>query len=62
MAEGGIKDYLPYLGIDEFSKKKLHVLKSLVAEVIGTLFLVLVGCGSCIQHENGTNNELDVVR
>ena len=61
MAEGGIKDYLPYLGIDEFSKKKVHVLKSLVAEVIGTLFLVLVGCGSCIKHEEG-DNTADVVR
>lgn len=61
MAEGGITSYLPYLGIEEFSKNKTLVLKSLVAEVIGTLFLVLVGCGSCIRHEEGSNTA-DVVR
>ena len=61
MAEAGIKNYLPYLGIEEFTRKKLHVLKALVAEVIGTLFLVLVGCGSCIKHEEG-DNTTDVVR
>ena len=27
-------------------------LRACAAEVIGTLFLVLVGCGACLNHEN----------
>ena len=42
---------LPYLGVDEVIGEKLLFVKSLAAELIGTLFLVLVGCGSCIQGD-----------
>ena len=40
-------DMLPYIGVDE-AKAVVPLLKSLIAELIGTLFLVLVGCGSCM--------------
>eukprot|EP00095_Tigriopus_kingsejongensis_P002445 maker-scaffold380_size190731-snap-gene-0.43 protein:Tk02445 transcript:maker-scaffold380_size190731-snap-gene-0.43-mRNA-1 annotation:"aquaporin" len=40
-------DFLPYIGIDE-AKQVVPLIKSLIAELIGTLMLVLVGCGSCL--------------
>lgn len=43
------KSVLPYLGVDEV-KPIPSLLKSLLAETIGTMFLVLVGCGSCYNH------------
>ena len=42
-----ITDVLPYIGVDEITGDKFGLLKALVAEMIGTLFLVVVGCGSC---------------
>ena len=38
--------WMPYVGVDE-AKKFPDILFKLVAEMIGTMFLVLVGCGSC---------------
>jgi len=52
-----ITDVLPYVGVDEITGDKVGLLKALVAEMIGTLFLVVVGCGSCY-----ANPEPDVVR
>ncbi|TRY61335.1 hypothetical protein TCAL_12967 [Tigriopus californicus] len=40
-------NFLPYLGIEEI-KQVVPLLKSLTAELIGTLLLVLIGCGSCL--------------
>ena len=42
-----ITDVLPYIGVDEIASDKVGLLKALVAEMMGTLFLVVVGCGSC---------------
>ena len=42
-----ITDVLPYVGVEEITGDKVGLLKALVAEMIGTLFLVVVGCGSC---------------
>merc|ERR1712110_333308 len=50
---------IPYVGLDEV--KTIKLINSLVAEILGTMFLVLVGCGSCMIHETGTNGT-DVVR
>ena len=41
-------EYIPYVGIDEVTKDKLGTVRSLIAETVGTLFLVFVGCGSCV--------------
>lgn len=44
-------DYLPKLGLEEFQGKLLkNTLASCVAELIGTMFLNLVGCGSALNH------------
>ena len=53
---------LPYVGLDEV--KTIKLINSLVAEILGTMFLVLVGCGSCMIHEKGEGieNGTDVVR
>merc|ERR1712110_1354092 len=50
---------IPYVGLDEV--KTIKLVNSLVAEILGTMFLVLVGCGSCMIHETGENGT-DVVR
>jgi len=42
----GYNAWVPYVGVDE-AKKFPDILFKLVAEMIGTMFLVLVGCGSC---------------
>jgi len=39
---GSIVDRLPYVGVEEFKGKILDVAKALIAELLGTLFLVLV--------------------
>lgn len=39
--------FFPYLGTKELKDKK-GLVKSLAAEFLGVLFLVLVGCGSCM--------------
>ena len=51
---------IPYIGVEEVTANKLHLAKSVVAEIIGTLFLVLIGCGSC--YEAGNGNDTDIVR
>lgn len=38
-----------FVGIDEAREDAKEFVKALSAEFIGTLFLVLVGCGSCIE-------------
>lgn len=44
-------DYLPKLGLEDFKGAGLKkTLRSCAAEVIGTLFLVLIGCGACLNH------------
>ena len=55
----GLAFKVPYVGVDEV--KTIKIVNSLVAEILGTMFLVLVGCGSCMIHETGTNGT-DVVR
>ena len=42
--------WMPYVGVDE-AKKFPDILFKLVAEMIGTMFLVLVGCGSCLNAD-----------
>ena len=41
------RDLLPYVGLSEVQRKSV-LIRSLLAEFVGTLFLVLIGCGSCI--------------
>ena len=50
----GYLAWMPYVGVDE-AKKFPDILFKLVAEMIGTMFLVLVGCGSCF----GANPDRD---
>merc|ERR1711970_824388 len=50
---------LPYIGLSEL-KHKSATLRSVVAEFLGTLLLVLVGCGSCMGgDEDNTNVQID---
>jgi glycerol uptake facilitator-like aquaporin len=42
-----IGDRMPYMGVDEL-KAKAVLIKCLFAEMLGTLFLVFIGCGSCV--------------
>jgi len=49
----------PYLMVDALGDnevKNIKIIQSLLAEMLGTMFLVLVGCGSCYKH-TGTENE-----
>lgn len=39
--------YLPSLGLEDL-KDRSGLIKALIAELVGTLVLVLVGCGSCM--------------
>jgi len=46
-------DYLPKVGLEDLKGAGLKkTLRACAAEVIGTLFLVLVGCGACLNHGN----------
>ena len=45
--EESSKDLLPYPGFGEIQEKGV-LLRSVLAECVGTLFLVLIGCGSCM--------------
>ncbi len=38
----GIVDRIPYVGVEEFKGKVVDVVKALIAELLGTMFLVLV--------------------
>lgn len=51
---------LPYVGVEEVKDVK-NVLKKCIAELIGVLFLVLIGCGSCTTGHDLPNN-FDVTR
>ena len=42
--------------------KSLVVWKAIIAEFIGTVLLVLIGCGSCVQGWEKGPNSLDVVQ
>ena len=42
----GFAAWKPYIGVEETKQMPQTVFK-LIAELIGTMFLVLVGCGSC---------------
>ena len=44
------------IGLNEF-KTPLRLAKSLIAELIGTMFLVMIGCGSAM---TGGNNATGV--
>jgi len=44
----GFAAWKPYIGVEETKQMPQTVFK-LIAELIGTMFLVLVGCGSCFQ-------------
>jgi len=46
---GAAASIFPYVGLDEVKGKSnvMNTMRSCAAEVIGTLFLVLIGCGSC---------------
>jgi len=44
-------DYLPKIGLEDFSGNALkNTLAACAAEMIGTMFLNLVGCGSALNH------------
>jgi len=45
--EMGPTNMLPYPGVSEI-KDKSELVRSVLAEIVGTLLLVLVGCGSCM--------------
>ncbi len=47
---GAVSSIIPYLGTEEVSGKEniVAAMKACAAELVGTLFLVLVGCGSCM--------------
>lgn len=56
MASEETNAYFPYLLGDDF-KSNSSLFKSLIAEALGTLILVFVGCGSCLGGPSG-----DIVR
>ena len=45
----GFAAWKPYIGVEETKQMPQTVFK-LIAELIGTMFLVLVGCGSCFSN------------
>jgi len=45
----GFAAWKPYVGVEE--TKQLQTVFKLIAELIGTMFLVLVGCGSCFKAD-----------
>jgi len=54
--------HLPYLGLQE-CRRVVPLLKSLVAELVGTLVLVFVGCGSCVGGSEATlSAQANIVR
>jgi len=42
---------MPYIGLDEVTKDKVGTAKALIAECLGTLLLVFIGCGSCMSGD-----------
>jgi len=64
--EMGPTNMLPYPGVSEL-RNKSELVRAVLAELVGTLLLVLVGCGSCIggdQFEAGIqlDDQSNVVR
>ena len=47
------------IGLNEF-KTPVKLIKSLVAELIGTTFLVMIGCGSAIAGGNNFTGVRDI--
>ena len=43
---------LPKVGLDEIKKKKVAFAKELAAEFLGTMLLVMIGCGSAMSGDN----------
>eukprot|EP00090_Calanus_glacialis_P024313 TRINITY_DN37753_c0_g1_i1.p1 TRINITY_DN37753_c0_g1~~TRINITY_DN37753_c0_g1_i1.p1 ORF type:complete len:257 (-),score=60.48 TRINITY_DN37753_c0_g1_i1:128-877(-) len=53
---------LPFFGISDF-RKPVHLVKSLTAELVGTLVLVFIGCGSCVGGDSSTlSDQANIVR
>ena len=46
----GFAAWKPYVGVEE--TKQLQTVFKLIAELIGTMFLVLIGCGSCFNDDD----------
>ena len=46
------------LGVDDLRSNPLGTVKAFAAEFIGTMFLVLVGCGACVNHSPNPVGEL----
>ena len=46
-----LSDIIPYVGLQEVKNIK-KLLKEVIAEFLGTMFLVILGCGACIQPAN----------
>ena len=40
---------IPYVGLNEVKDEWKDCLKALLAELLGTMFLVLLACGACMQ-------------
>jgi len=54
--------HLPYLGLQE-CRRLVPLVKSLLAELVGTLMLVFVGCGSCVGgSEASLSDQANIVR
>merc|ERR1719284_847960 len=47
--------FMPYVGLEEVTKDKVGTAKSLIAECLGTLLLVFIGCGSCMSGDTDTD-------
>ena len=42
---------LPKVGLEEIKKKKVAFVKELAAELLGTMLLVMIGCGSAMSGD-----------
>ena len=42
---------LPKVGLEEIKKKKVAFAKELAAELLGTMLLVMIGCGSAMSGD-----------
>ena len=42
---------LPKVGLEEIKKKKVAFAKELAAELLGTMLLVMIGCGSTMSGD-----------
>ena len=48
------------IGLEDF--KPIPLVKSLIAELIGTMFLVLIGCGTAASSEDPSSGDRTTVR